>query len=65
MTGKVVNLRQVRKTKTRDEKRAAADTNAVRHGLSKTERDAQLDEKNRARRLLDGHEVEDDSGDAE
>ena len=63
MMGKVINLRQARKTKARDGKRAAADTNAARHGLTKTERDAMEDEKTRAKRLLDGHEVEDGKGD--
>ncbi|MGB0412565.1 MAG: DUF4169 family protein [Pikeienuella sp.] len=62
MTGKVINLRQARKSKAREDKRAAADSNAARHGQTKAERDALKNEKSRAQRLLDGHEVENDSG---
>ena len=62
MAGKVINLRQARKTKARDEKRVAADANAARHGLTKAERGVMKVEKSRAKHLLDGHEVEDGEG---
>lgn len=65
MTSKVINLRHVRKTKARDAKRATADANAVRHGQTKTERDVASEEKTRARRLLDGHEMNDGGSDVE
>ena len=65
MTGKVINLRQVRKAKARDAKRVIADANAARHGATKAERDALRDKKSREQRLLDGHEVENDGGDKE
>ena len=38
MTADIVNLRQKRKQKARDEKRAEADANAREHGRSRAER---------------------------
>lgn len=65
MTGKVINLRQARKAKARDEKRATAETNAAQHGQTKAERTAIQNEKSRARHLLDGHEMTDGGDDIE
>ncbi|MFQ5622655.1 MAG: DUF4169 family protein [Paracoccaceae bacterium] len=56
---KVVNLRRARKRLARDEKRAAAGSNAVKHGISRAAKDRagavrELDEKR-----LDGHRLDD------
>lgn len=55
MTGKVVNLRSVRKDKARAAKRRAGDQNAARHGRSKAQRTEENDAADRAARHLDGH----------
>lgn len=55
MTGKVVNLRSVRKAKGRDAKRQAADQNSARHGRTKAQKAADSDAADRAARHLDGH----------
>jgi len=54
----IINLRAVRKAKTRVENRAQADENAVKYGRTSVERkkDAAVAEK--SRRDLDGHERE-------
>ncbi|MDH2325455.1 DUF4169 family protein [Cereibacter sp. SYSU M97828] len=53
---KVVNLREVRKSRERDAKRAQGDANAAKFGLTKAERLRQKAEAEKARRDLDGHE---------
>jgi hypothetical protein len=58
VTGKVVNLRQARKAHARSVARMAADANAARHGRTKAQREAEEKAAERARRALDGHEVE-------
>lgn len=55
---KVVNLRTIRKQSARDEKRRAADANAVRHGRSRAERDAEQAASDKARAHLDAHKRE-------
>lgn len=54
-SGKVVNLRAVRKGKARTAKKSAADANAAKYGRTRAERAAEADAKARADRLLDGH----------
>jgi Domain of unknown function (DUF4169) len=54
----IINLRQVRKAKTRDEKRAAADENAARHGRSKALRALEEARNDRARAALDAHRLD-------
>ena len=53
---KVVNLRDARKTREREAKRAQGDANAAKFGLTKAERQRQKAEAEKARRDLDGHE---------
>ena len=55
MTGKIVNLRTVRKRKTRDADRRAADANAAKHGQSAAQRDLGEARRDRDDRRLDGH----------
>ncbi len=53
---KVVNLRDARKTREREAKRAQGDANAAKFGLTKAERLRQKAEADKAKRDLDGHE---------
>ncbi len=55
----IVNLRQVRKQRARDEKAATAEQNRALHGRSKAERRQADDERDRAARTLDGHRRDD------
>ena len=55
MTGKVVNLRSVRKDKARATKRQTGDENAARHGRTKAEKTTEADGADRAARHLDNH----------
>jgi hypothetical protein len=59
MTDKIVNLTRARKARVRDDKRRAADANAVRHGLSKAARAAAAREAEASARHLDGHRLPD------
>jgi len=54
----VVNLARARKERARAAKKARADANAAKHGRTKAQRmlDAARDEK--AGKLLDGHEID-------
>lgn len=52
----VTNLNKFRKAKARTEKRARADENAVRHGMTKAQRQAQDQDRARAKQHLDGHQ---------
>ncbi len=54
MTSSVVNLRQARKRKARDEKAASADANRIAHGRTKAERDTAAAERTLRARTLDG-----------
>lgn len=59
-SGKIVNLRSVRKAKARDAKRQAGAENAVRHGRTKAERAHEQATAERATRHLDGHKRDPD-----
>lgn len=61
MTGKVVSLSRVRKTRARDEKRRKADSNAAKHGRTKAERDAEAKRMAKADFHLDGHKTAPDT----
>ena len=52
---KVINLRQKRKQRGRDEKRQKADESAVLHGRTKAEKTLQQAQSVKAARALDGH----------
>lgn len=56
--GKPVNLNRYRKEKARAEKKARADENAVKFGLSQAEKDAEKQRDGKTRRDLDNHELE-------
>ncbi|MFP1633503.1 DUF4169 family protein [Zhengella sp. ZM62] len=51
----IVNLRQVRKLREREERQRLADANRLLHGRTKAERKQAKTEKSRADRHLDGH----------
>lgn len=51
----IINLRQARKAKARDDKERAAAANRAKYGRSKAERDADRLEDARRERELDGH----------
>ncbi len=55
----IVNLRQARKRRDRDEKRRKADENAAKHGRAKADRERHDALTNLERRRLDGHRRED------
>ncbi|MEY3005409.1 MAG: hypothetical protein RLZZ491_2585 [Pseudomonadota bacterium] len=59
MSGKIINLARVRKTRARADKRRQADANAARHGQTKAERDAAAQAAERAARHIDQHRLED------
>ncbi|MBM2577959.1 DUF4169 family protein [Jannaschia sp. Os4] len=58
MTGKVVNLRAVRKDRARADRRAEGDANAARHGRSRAQKAAEDADRARVERNLDQHERE-------
>ena len=60
---KIINLRQARKQRARDEKRASGDANAARFGEAKSLRDARKAEADRANRIHDAHRLDDPQGD--
>ncbi|WP_299904174.1 DUF4169 family protein [uncultured Paracoccus sp.] len=51
----VINLRQVRKSRARSDKRAAGDANAAKFGEAKALREARQAEAARAGHVLDAH----------
>lgn len=55
----VINLRQARKTRTRAEKRAKGDANAVKFGEAKPLRDAREAEQARSDHLHEAHRRDD------
>ncbi len=59
--GEVVNLRRVRKEKTRKDAEAKADANRIAFGRTKVERELSEAEKVLAERRLEGHRREDSS----
>ncbi|MGL4280884.1 MAG: DUF4169 family protein [Albidovulum sp.] len=54
----IINLRQARKAKARDEKRAAGDENAARHGRSKALKALEKTRNDRAEAALDAHRLD-------
>lgn len=56
----IVNLNRARKTRTRDEKRAGADANAIKFGRSKAERVIDAARSDKARQMLDQHKLEEE-----
>jgi len=60
MSGKIVNLRQARKRKIRDESAKAGEANAVRFGVSKEDRAIRDRAQEKAGRHLDGHKRDED-----
>lgn len=54
----IINLRQARKTKARDEKRVAGDENAARHGRSKALKSLEKARNDRAEAALDAHRLD-------
>ncbi|SLN21062.1 hypothetical protein PSA7680_00787 [Pseudoruegeria aquimaris] len=54
----IINLNRARKARARDEKRKAADANALRHGLTKAQKAALKAEKQRAETALDQHRTD-------
>ena len=58
MTGEIVNLRQARKAKKREEKEQQAAANRARFGRSKAERLAEETEQQRRERALAGKKLD-------
>jgi len=58
VTARVINLRQWRKDRVRDDRRRVADGNAAKHGRTKSERAAEDDARARAEKHLDEHKRE-------
>ncbi len=56
--GKPVNLNRVRKDKARAEKKARADSNAVKFGRTKVERSLEKAREDKAVRDIDGHKLD-------
>ena len=56
----IVNLRQARKRKARDDKDKAAEANRIAFGRTKAEKQVTRLEKARADKTLDGHKREDE-----
>lgn len=56
----IVNLRRVRKDKARRDRESEADANRQRFGRTKAEKIADKDVETRARRSLDGKQLEPD-----
>ncbi|WP_295047701.1 DUF4169 family protein [uncultured Paracoccus sp.] len=61
---KIINLRQARKQRDRDARRATGDANAARFGEAKPLRNARAAEAERSERRLDAHR-RDDAPDAD
>ncbi|MFC3169771.1 MULTISPECIES: DUF4169 family protein [Paracoccus] len=61
---KIINLRQARKQRDRDIRRAAGDANAAKFGEAKPSRQARQAEADRAGRAHEAHRRDDAPGDA-
>lgn len=61
---KITNLRQARKQRDRDAKRAAGDANAAKYGEAKPLREARQAEADRAEQVLQAHRRDDSRDDA-
>ena len=57
--GEIVNLKRVRKRRSREEAELAADANRARHGLTKAEREAEAARRLLAERTLDAKRLDD------
>ena len=57
---KVLNLRREKKRRARNRARETGDANAARHGRSGAEKRAEAAERERVRRELEGHRLDDD-----
>ena len=55
---KIVNLNKARKARDRVKKRAQADENAVKFGLTRSQKDLNKARAEKSARDLDGHETE-------
>lgn len=55
----IINLNKARKKKTRAEQDKAADENRVKFGRTKLDKNATKRDTDKAKRLLDGHEIVD------
>lgn len=60
MMADIVNLKQVRKGRARDEKEKRAEENRARFGRSKAAKDLQKAQSEQARRGIDQHKLSDD-----
>jgi hypothetical protein len=58
VSAEIINLRQARKQRARDEKTAKAAENRTRFGRSKSERELEDEAHARSKRVLDGHRLE-------
>lgn len=58
MSGKIVNLRQIRKRQKREQEGQLAAENRALFGRSKVDRDLDKAEANRARSVHEGHKLE-------
>lgn len=58
MTADIINLRQARKAKARADRQAKAEANRRKYGRTKAERAAEDDARERAKRRLDGLELD-------
>jgi len=63
--GEVVNLRLARKRRERDVRESEADSNRIKHGLSKAEKTLASARRDQDARKLDGHRLESDANPAE
>jgi hypothetical protein len=57
----IINLRSVKKAKTKADTRAQADANATKFGRTKAEKLAEAASKDKAKRVLDGHALDPDT----
>ena len=56
--GDIVNLRQVRKNKARQDREAQAETNRQLHGRTKAQKQLEKQQSDKLRRHLDAHHIE-------
>lgn len=56
----IINLNRARKTQARDDSKVQADANAVKFGRSKAARIAEAAQSEKARKMLDQHELDEE-----
>lgn len=56
----IINLNRARKTQARDDAKVQADANAVKFGRSKAVRIAEAAQSEKARKMLDQHELDEE-----